>query len=192
MFKQLTLRGLAGSVTAATLAALLLSCSSLPTPSIGSGSDSGSNSGSNSGSGAPTRAERGAPAAAVSGDENLRIGELAPRNLGAGECGLFLWTRAASPMLVFFSNPTRGSGAIVVNGRELTLRRLDVRGGAGGERYGDQIFTTASGDIRVELTINESEPLENGVRVPSAALNVVDEAGWNTVLTVGGLAACQP
>lgn len=135
------------------------------------------------------------PSAAPVGDpaSGVRIGELASRrDFESGDCGLFLWTRSADPRLVFYADPARETAAIQLDGREVALRRLDVTGAPDGDQYGVQVFASASGEVTARLTINQSEPIENGAMVPSANLRVTDARGWSTVLAVGGLAACQP
>ncbi len=135
------------------------------------------------------------PSAAPVGDpsEGPRIGELASRRgFDSGECGLFLWTRTADPALVFFADSSRQTAAIQLDGDEVALRRVEVTGSRDGEQYGVQVFASANGDVTTRLTIDESEPIENGALVRTANLRVTDARGWSTVLSVGGIAACQP
>jgi hypothetical protein len=131
------------------------------------------------------------PVPAAAAGDGLDLGTLAARDLGSGQCGLFLWTRTQDPQLVFFSNPETGEAAVVVDGRERALRRLGVDGPTTGGR-GAQSFATATGDVSARLTIQETEPVQNGYRVASASLRVTVEDGWSGVIATAGLAACQP
>jgi hypothetical protein len=135
----------------------------------------------------------GAPATidAPSTDE-VRIGALGSRELGSGQCGLFLWSRAESPELVFFANPESGVAAIVLDGRERALQRLAVEAPVAGGRAGSQTFATETGEVSVRLTVLETEVVEGGYRVGSASLRIADDRGWSAVVPTAGLAACQP
>jgi hypothetical protein len=125
----------------------------------------------------------------------LELGALGPRELASGQCGLFLWTRTASPTLVFFADPTTGRAAVTLDGRERALRRVGAEAAtsaAAGGRPGAQTFATESGDLSVRLSVQGSEPVENGYRVTGASLRLTDADGWSGVVATAGLAACQP
>ncbi len=132
------------------------------------------------------------PASQGGGDDELRVGVLGARDLRGGECGLFLWNRATPPELVFFANPDSGEAAVVVDGRERALRRLEVEAPVDGGRPGSQTFATSSGDMSVRLTVLETEQVQDGYRVTSASLRFGDATGWSSVMPAGGLAACRP
>lgn len=137
----------------------------------------------------PPRAADPAPAASGA---DVRIGALGARTLPSGQCGLFLWTRAAEPELVFFVNPESGQAAVVLDGRERSLSRLAVEAPVTDGRAGAQTFASQSGDVSVRLTVLETEPVEGGYRVGSASLRFNDDKGWSSITPTVGLAACQP
>jgi hypothetical protein len=137
-------------------------------------------------------ASPGSAAASADADDALRVGAIDARDLGSGECGLFLWNRATPPQLVFFANPDTGEAAIAVDGRERALKRLEVESPAAGGRPGSQTFATSSGDMSARLTVLETEQVQDGYRVGSASLRFSDAAGWSSVMPVAGLAACRP
>ena len=114
------------------------------------------------------------------------------RELASGQCGLFLWTRSTPPTFVFFADAATGAAAIVLDGRERALRRLSVDAPVAGGRPGTQTFSTDSGDVSLRLTVQETESVENGYRVPSASLRITEVDGWSGVVATAGLAACQP
>jgi hypothetical protein len=129
---------------------------------------------------------------AAAGGEELALGELRPRELARGRCGLFLWTRAAPPTFVFFADAETGAAAIVIDGRERSLRRLSVGAPVAGGRPGAQTFSTESGDVSLRLTVQQTEPVEGGYRVAAASLRITKVDGWSGVVATAGLAACQP
>jgi hypothetical protein len=132
-----------------------------------------------------------APSAGAPEAGDLRVGELGPRELSSGECGLFLWSRATPPELVFFANPETGEAAVVLDGRERTLKRLSVETPVPGGRPGSQTFASDSGDVSVRLTVLETEAVQDGYRVASASLRFSDDKGWSGVVPTAGLAACR-
>ncbi len=169
-----------GTMAALAAAAALAACGSVPSIPWPGGDDP-----------PPASAPEAAPAAASSDPGAPRLGVLSPRSLARGECGLFLWTRAEPPELVFFSNPETGRAAIVVDGAERSLRRLSAEGSGAAGRPGAQTFATEAGDVSLRLTIQESEPVQSGYRVGAASLRVTKADGWSGVVAAAGLAACQ-
>lgn len=124
--------------------------------------------------------------------DDIRVGELSPRDLGSGECGLFLWRRAGEQSLVFAFNSSTERAAIVIDGAERALRRTEVVSSTSGAQFGEQVFATTGGEISVRLAIHERQDIADGARISRAVLRVADDRGWSAVIGVGGLAACQP
>jgi hypothetical protein len=144
------------------------------------------------GAAAPAPAPRTAVAASAVADGDLQLQALSPRELGRGECGLFLWTRTPDPQFIFFADPSAGRAAIALDGREVALRRLAVDASGAAGRPGAQAFATDSGDVSLRLTVQDTEAVENGYRVKSASLRVTRVDGWSGMVATAGLAACQP
>ncbi|MGD2131804.1 MAG: hypothetical protein PVI23_03370 [Maricaulaceae bacterium] len=142
---------------------------------------------------ASTTSDGGNGAAAFAADGELRVGALPPRDLSdlePGQCGLFLWGRTGERPLVFFFNSTTGRAAMVIDGSERALRRLEVTSSSSGARYGEQMFADIGGEVTARVAIDEREDVANGARITRAVLSVSDDRGWRSVIGVGGLAAC--
>ncbi len=183
MAQRIQMRSTAGVCAVAALSLAMAACSSIPRPGfLGGGDDETADAGRRA-------SVTGAGAEATA---SARVSALAPRDLDAGECGLFLWTRGATgDRLVFYSDPESETAAIAIDGEEIELRRLQVVGAEEGGRFGQQVFSNATGSIGARLSILETEEIEGGARVGSARLRVFDEDGWATVLQTAGVAGCR-
>ena len=125
--------------------------------------------------------------AAVSGDE---FGRLAARKLNKGECGLFLWTKSSDRRLVFFSRPN-GTALVVLGGAEAELERSAVEGAEVLGLYERQTFTRANERLQVTVGFERRPGMDRGVVVPQGSLRLVRLDGWEMILPVGGLVACE-
>lgn len=127
--------------------------------------------------------------ASESGD--IALEALEPQELQPGRCGMFLWTRAAQPVLVFaaFANPTEARAR--TNGRNRYLRRT----GFGKEMvYG--IFerqTFADGQITFDIDVqfDGERQMRNGAVVKEGVIRTRDANNWTSVTPVGGMVACK-
>lgn len=120
---------------------------------------------------------------------NARFGVLTPRKLATGECGLFLWARSPSRRLVFYGAMGGGASA-VLNGREVALTRIDAHGAEVLGQFEEQAFSY--GDYRIDLQVKfSSRPgMERGA-VAQGTLRLAQADGWEYVMPVGGLNACD-
>jgi hypothetical protein len=118
------------------------------------------------------------------------FGALPPRTLAAGQCAMFLWVRSAEPRLVFFGS-AQGEGHAVINGRETGLHRTGVEGREALGQYEDQTYTHDGNKVEVRVSFQSRSGLDHGVVVPQGTLRLRQSDGWETVLPVGGLVACQ-
>ncbi|MCR9269594.1 MAG: hypothetical protein ACX94B_12210 [Henriciella sp.] len=116
---------------------------------------------------------------------------LGPQDLPAGECGLFLWSKTDLSKLIFFSKALSGQAVFAQGEDPITLTQT----GAGGDIFGQ--FNTRmsylSGDGReIRLDLVPGDMMNGGQRLQSSLVNLVDAEGWQTVLPVLGVRACQP
>lgn len=120
------------------------------------------------------------------------IGPLRPQQLLDGQCGLFLWSRDEGRNLVFFGLSARSEGKMMIAGQEVTLKRISARGEAFFGQHPNQTYK--KGDISVTLSLGmEARPnMAGGAVVSRGSLRFEQTGGWNLVVPVGGLVACQP
>ena len=135
-----------------------------------------------------------APAPAVT--ENL-IQSIPPQGLpaqrlGAGECGMFLWGQTPPRRFIFFSKANTGAGLVLINEETVELRSTGAGGSIFGEFNTSTQFATADGDWSVDVTIEPGELLEDGQRIETGRIVLVDREGWQTILPVVGIRACIP
>jgi len=131
------------------------------------------------------------PNTASSGDLESRIGALPAQRLHGGECGIFLWTRTPDRRLLFFSRGQDRVSRMMIDGREQEIPRIAF----GGENMMGQNTrqTYEWRDIKVDIALDfERRPgLDRGAVVPQGTLRVSNREGWDYVMPVGGLLACE-
>lgn len=129
------------------------------------------------------------PVAAQS--RGLVFEELAAQRLEREQCGLFLWTLSERPQLILvaFDNPT--GAAVQLEGRERYLGRTQFSGERVSGIFERQVFEGAGLSIQVEVTFDASRPVRDGALVQQGFITATDRDGWQTVVPVGGLSACQ-
>ncbi len=116
--------------------------------------------------------------------------QLSPKDLQAGECGLFLFTRGTPRRFVLFSSAASNQAIVFIENKEITLPLT----AAGGDIFG-QFLTrqTFSNDTEtVKLTLSPGEKIEGGQRIPVASLTRTMADGWDVITPLQGVRACQP
>lgn len=116
---------------------------------------------------------------------------LGPQDLPAGECGLFLWSKTDLSKLIFFSKALSGQAVFAQSDDPIQLTQTR----AGGDIFGqfNTRMTYLSEDGReIQLSLEPGEMMNGGQRLQSSLVNLVDAEGWQTVLPVLGVRACQP
>jgi hypothetical protein len=132
-----------------------------------------------------TQAQVAAPAV-----ETREIGTLSPRKLAAGECGMFLWSKAADRSLVFF-NTRGGAGQMMLDGREVKLVRAAADGAEVLGQFESQTFRHDQLSIELQIQFERRPGLARGAIIPQGALRLKRDDGWEYILPVGGLVGCE-
>ncbi len=122
--------------------------------------------------------------------EKNRVGVLAPQSLEAGECGLFLWLRSSDRDLIFFSGPN-STARMMINGQEVTIPRVSAEGAQILAQFERQIFQNDRNTVHLEMRFERRAGMTRGVVVPQGSVRLIDEDGWEMVMPVGGLVACE-
>ncbi len=121
------------------------------------------------------------------------VGALAPQRLEPGACGLFLWTREPRRQLVFVGRPMEQVALMALDGRETELA------GTASSAFGPmglatlQSYRGPEGTTQLHLRLEpDARPgLTGGLVIPRATLRIEREDGWQQVLALGGLYACE-
>jgi len=130
-----------------------------------------------------------APQSIEAGD--VRLDALAPQELPPGRCGLFAWAQTpVQPILalVAYSNPAEAR--VRIDGRERVLPRTAVDGQSIHGQFETQTFAERGLAITVDVTFDTARQLRDGAAIERGVLRIVDREGWETIVPIGGMAAC--
>jgi len=123
-------------------------------------------------------------------DGEPRFGTLPPRQLAAGECAMFLWLRNAERKMVFFGN-AEGLGQAVLDGKEVGMKRTGIDGREAFGQYEDQTYAYQASRVHIRVSFEKRAGMDRGVVVPQGTLRLQQDDGWEYILPVAGLVACE-
>ena len=117
-------------------------------------------------------------------------GELPSQTLAPGSCGLFLWTQATPVRFVFFAEAGADSAIMNLDGTETSLQLTSSGGSLFGQFMTQMSYRSANGNVGISY--RPGERLDGGQRIENGRLSLVTKDGWETMIPVLGLSACQP
>jgi len=105
--------------------------------------------------------------------------------LAAGECGLYVWTADAAKTFTLFAAPSevsylKGGKTIALTEKNSTVPPASTRE-----------FMDPEGKS-LNLTLLAPQEIENGIRYKAGRLTSLSDDGWEKVVPIVGLYACQP
>lgn len=124
--------------------------------------------------------------ATTSNDASKTTGlELSRKTLAAGECGLYVWTADATKTFTLFAGPT--DVTYLKGEAEISLTEKNPTTPPAASRE----FRDKEGKA-LNLTLLSPQPFEGGTRYKAGRLTSLSEDGWEKVVPIVGLYACQP
>lgn len=107
------------------------------------------------------------------------------KTLAAGECGLYVWTADAAKTFTLFAAPSevsylKGGKTIALTEKNSTVPPASTRE-----------FIDPEGKS-LNLTLLAPQEIENGIRYKAGRLTSLSDDGWEKVVPIVGLYACQP
>lgn len=123
--------------------------------------------------------------ATTANDDTKNITSLSGKTLASGECGLYVWTADTAKTFTLFATPTelsylQGRKTIILTEKNPTIPPATSRE-----------FMDPEGN-NLSLTLLSPEDIDGGTRYKSGRLTSLSEDGWEKVVPVVGLYACQP
>jgi hypothetical protein len=116
-----------------------------------------------------------------------RLEALPAQKLAAGQCGLFLFSRAPEPRFIFFAN-TEASALVKVDGRELHFVQQSETVQPSQERI--LRFTDEAHGSKIVLALSVAETGTES-EISSGSLRFMQADGWESVVPVGGAITCE-
>lgn len=129
--------------------------------------------------------------AALARANSVQPGGLPAQQLALGECGLFLFSLSGEPRFIFFSKAGTDEARMVIVDQEETLSLQSRGGDVFGQFTTEQQWLVPRTSQRVDVSVVAGEPLVAGQQVPSGRLKVTDPNGWEMIIPVSGVRACQ-
>ena len=123
-------------------------------------------------------------ATTVTDKQKAPIG-LSTKTLAAGECGLYVWAADSLKTFTLFAGPT--NSVYLNSGTERSLTEINpVTPPETNRKFMDEAGKA------LNLTLLSPEQIEGGTRYKAGRLTSLSDDGWETVIPVVGLYACQP
>lgn len=116
---------------------------------------------------------------------------LEPQDMNPGECGLFLWSRDDRQDLVFAAFDTPGIARVRTDGRTWSIPRRSFGGESSNGHFERQSYSNNDMTVVADLSFDAARPMSDGVVVKDGTLRITSSRGWETVIPVGGMAACM-
>lgn len=117
---------------------------------------------------------------------------LDPQPLPAGACGMFLWARSAGePVFILAAFAQPPEARVKLQGRERRLVRSAAEGAAASGHFERQTYTDGRLTLTVDVNFDTDRRIVDGVAIERGVIRVSDRDGWQTIIPVGGLVACE-
>ena len=114
---------------------------------------------------------------------------LPAQTLAIGECGLFVWARTSTKPFILFSQAAKSRG-LWYNDTQETITLLKNSDGSAYGQAPENTYQRPNGQS-LRLALSDAEMIEDGMRYKSGTLTFLTDEGWEKVMPVIGLAACQ-
>jgi hypothetical protein len=118
-------------------------------------------------------------------------GSLPGQDLAPGECGLFLWTQGTPRRFIYFSRAGAATAESMLAETRQTLALVRQGGTLFGQFMTEMDYVTPEGES-VSLQITPGDMVDGGQKIASGRFKLLNAGGWETVIPVAGLRACQP
>jgi hypothetical protein len=123
----------------------------------------------------------------------LQFDALEPQPMESGDCGIFLWAQTArQPILVLAAFSEPAAARVRVQGRTRELPRTVAEGQASHGHFERQTYSDGRLTLTVDVGFDAGRPLRDGAAIERGVIRVTDRRGWETIIPVGGLVACEP
>ena len=118
------------------------------------------------------------------------VNGLSAQELGAGECGLFFWSKSTPRTFVFFQKQGESHAKYYHQGAETNITAgANIPGFTESSQI--DIVYAAPGGVSINVKGRFSQIIEDGVRVPSGSISVEKPDGWQEITPVSGVYVCR-
>jgi hypothetical protein len=119
------------------------------------------------------------------------LGELPAQSLRKGECGMFLWSRTEDRKLILFSRGNDDGAIVMLEGREQNIPRVATDGRVVLNYSEQQSYVWRGYALQVKVDFEQRQGIGRGAIIPNGTIRMSRRDGWEYVVPVGGLLACE-
>jgi hypothetical protein len=111
--------------------------------------------------------------------------------LSVGQCGMFVWSKNENPVLMMVAYDNPAEAVVRTDGRERRLERTAFDGERQHGHFETQTFSNGRITLTLEVRLTPQGNMRDGALIEAGVVRMRDRRGWETVVPVGGLLACQ-
>jgi hypothetical protein len=119
------------------------------------------------------------------------VGNLPAQDLAAGECALFLWTQGSPRRFIYFSRAGSQTAETMLSETQQTVALVRQGGTLFGQFMTEMDYASIEGET-ISLRITPGDLVDGGQKISAGRIKLLNDGGWETVIPVTGLRACQP
>ena len=143
-------------------------------------------------SGGGDNGERRSSARRASESRAIQLEALPAQPLDPGQCGLFLWAQSLqTPSFIFVAYDDPAEAWVQSEGDDKQLPRTSFEGQVRLGHFERQSFANDDLRVIVDLKFDDQRAMQDGIAIERGTLRVQDRAGWEAVMPVGGMVACE-
>lgn len=118
-------------------------------------------------------------------------GNLPAQDLAAGECALFLWSQSSPRRFIYFAKAGNQTAETMLSETQQTVALVRQGGTLFGQFMTELDYQSIEGEA-ISVRITPGDMVEGGQKISSGRIKLLNDGGWETVIPVTGLRACQP
>ncbi len=116
---------------------------------------------------------------------------LPAQRLERGQCGLFLWAQTTQPVFIVAVYDRPAVAIVNAGGRQRTFSRVGFTGNVVSGVFERQRYESGGLSMEVEVEFDDEQEIRDGAMVKEGVVRVRDREGWETIVPIGGMAACK-
>lgn len=127
----------------------------------------------------------------VTAPPSAEVNGLPAQTLALNECGLFVWSKTATPNFVFFAKAGEAKALYYLDDVAQELDIASSEGDIFGQFFTDLTYKTSNGR-EIKLQYEPGEDIQYGARISAGKIRYRNAENWLITQPVVGVRYCQP